>query len=557
MRIISFRCALRWIMLGCLVAFAPVAWGAAKPATRKAVALDQAKLEAFVGKYQVEPEAVLIISLFRDQLYAKWGQKEARPIFAESETVFFYKAPLLGAQLTFERDTEGKVISARYDDGRNHKTGKKISTIGVDPVEPPEAFDSPRLVGLVKALDGGEAHAIEKFWKEVQDHAPLVEPVTDTPHVSWVTFLFRGDVTTRAVQMWGGPAGTFGGNDGRGTSLSRLRGTDLWYRTVRMPNDARIVYGFLANLSCKLPDDVNARQKLVDAATAADGLNPHFHTTGNALRVDSIVELPEAPSQPYIVVPPPGAPRGKVTDHKIESDILKQVREYSIYTPPGYDKKAGAVGRLPLVIMFDGDAYREDDAIPGPTIIDNLIGASQIPPIIVAFVDQRDRMKELNGSTDFAAFIAKELVPKIRGEFHATADAKQTTIGGLSLGGQMACYCALNHPDVFGNVISQSGAFWLDPEPYDSPRLRPNGSEVHSARVIEMFVKATKVPVRFYLEAGRFESNLNFDLLAENRRFRDVLLAKGYEVTYSEFSGGHHAVNWRGTFSDALVAVTK
>ena len=58
------------------------------------------------------------------------------------------------------------------------------------------------------------------------------------------------------------------------------------------------------------------------------------------------------------------------------------------------------------------------------------------------------------------------------------------------------------------------------------------------------------------LEAGRYETYLPFSLLSETRRLRDVLEAKGYRVTYSEFVGGHNEVCWRGSFANALMALT-
>jgi enterochelin esterase-like enzyme len=549
----NLRRSVRLMMLGCLLAHATVALGAAKPTSRKAIELDVAKLELAVGQYQLEPYQVLSISRFRDRLFTKTKGQHPYAIFPSSETVFFYMDE--DAQITILKDADGKVTGVQYDEGKGaeriHKSGKKISSVAFEPAEAPEIFDSPRLAALAKEIDGagsGDGKALEKFWKEVQDHAPLVEPFATDARSLWVTFLYRGDNKTRTVSVWGGPWAD--SSDGRGMNLTRLRQTDLWYRSVRMPSDARIVYAYSVNLSCRLPDDSAARQKLYDSGVSGDPLNPKFiEATGSMEPVYSVLELPDAPPQPYIHAAA-GIPHGKFTDHKFKSGILNQRRSYSIYTPPGYDSEGAP---CPLVVMFDGNAYHTDSCIPGPTIIDNLIAAKKIPPVVVAFVDQNERQKELNCSEEFAAFIAKELVPRLRAEEHTSADAKQTTVGGLSSGGLMASYCALHHPDVFGNVISQSGAYWIYPGAFDKPPARNE----HGGTLVNEYLKTSKVAVRFYLEAGRFENMLPSSLLAENQRFRDVLLAKGYDVTYSEFSGGHHYISWRGSFADALIAVTK
>jgi hypothetical protein len=41
-------------------------------------------------------------------------------------------------------------------------------------------------------------------------------------------------------------------------------------------------------------------------------------------------------------------------------------------------------------------------------------------------------------------------------------------------------------------------------------------------------------------------------MLTPNRSFRDLLQARGYEVTYREFVGAH---NWRATFPEALISL--
>ena len=70
------------------------------------------------------------------------------------------------------------------------------------------------------------------------------------------------------------------------------------------------------------------------------------------------------------------------------------------------------------------------------------------------------------------------------------------------------------------------------------------------------FVSADRVPVRFYLAAGRFENwFFPYSMLVENRRFRDVLRARGHSADYEEFSGGHDPVCWRGPFVKGLIAL--
>ena len=44
-------------------------------------------------------------------------------------------------------------------------------------------------------------------------------------------------------------------------------------------------------------------------------------------------------------------------------------------------------------------------------------------------------------------------------------------------------------------------------------------------------------------------------VLETNRHLRDVLLAKGYQVTYQQFLGGQDYLSWRGTFADGLLAL--
>ena len=69
-------------------------------------------------------------------------------------------------------------------------------------------------------------------------------------------------------------------------------------------------------------------------------------------------------------------------------------------------------------------------------------------------------------------------------------------------------------------------------------------------------VAAPRQPVRVWLEVGLFEGASPLaggNQIAQNRHMRDVLLVKGYRVSYHEYAGGHAWESWRGSLADGLI----
>jgi hypothetical protein len=67
---------------------------------------------------------------------------------------------------------------------------------------------------------------------------------------------------------------------------------------------------------------------------------------------------------------------------------------------------------------------------------------------------------------------------------------------------------------------------------------------------VYQFISSPNKALRFYLNAGSAEFNATGgadSILFCTRTLRDVLRAKGYEVHFQEFAGGHDTLNWRGT----------
>ena len=165
------------------------------------------------------------------------------------------------------------------------------------------------------------------------------------------------------------------------------------------------------------------------------------------------------------------------------------------------------------------------------------------------------RNRELTCNPPFSDFLSSELLPWAHGLYNFTADPRQTVVGGSSFGGLAATCAGLHHPEMFGNILSQSGSFFWVPPKSDSS---DSDIEPEPNWVAKQFIASARLPLRFYLDAGSEEIDLSGggrSILLTNRSLRDVLRARGYELHYQEFAGGHDYLSWRGTLADGLIAL--
>jgi enterochelin esterase-like enzyme len=422
----------------------------------------------------------------------------------------------------------------------NASSGELLSVATVD-----ERPLSPRLVALQERLKSGERDALDKFWKEITDQrAPIIEAVPGNDREVLVTMLWRAKEETKNVFVF-----RLGDVS---KPMARLLDTDLWYKTFRLQKGARFIYQFAANL----PDPKEWRGITRFAgALRNDPLNPlQFAERWNEFNpyevtFFSAVELPSAEPQIWNVARST-VPEGRVEREKFTSKLLGNERPIWIYTPHGY-----SAGKKPygLLVLSDGGLYV--NAAHVATTLDNLIAAGVIPPLVAVMVDNPNRWRELSCNPQYADFLAQEIVPWARTNYHATDRPEQTIIGGSSLGGLQAAFVGLRHPEVFGNVLSQSGAFDWKPD-----------SEKEYEWLNRQFAASPRLPLRFSFEAGLLEGtwwwrSLQRDaspqppLLMVNRNLRDTLQSKGYSVHYTEFNGNHGLLNWRGTLASHLIAL--
>jgi len=434
---------------------------------------------------------------------------------------------------------------------------EKVVTLAARLTPPKPLVESQRIRALRASVQHGERESVDAFWEEVKKAgAPLIEPIAGDSENMAVTFLWRGKPDTHNVLvLWTPYAGVVPDE----YLMERLGETDVWYKTIKVDRKMRLAYSLAPNAAWLRPFSLgidNDAITMIAAAARPDPLNPKRwrddpqSVDAPEYRGSSVLEMPDAPPQPWIARRP-GVPAGRVEKHRFKSAALKNEREIAVYLPPRYSPRDEP---YPLLMLFDEDPYLT--LIPTPTILDNLISEKRIPPVVALLVGNAPgaRSRELPCNPEFSRALVTELLPWAHGLYNFTSDPRPTVVAGSSFGGLGAACAGLWHPETFGNVLAQSGSFHWTP---------PSGSDTTDSNsepnwVARQFISSPKKALRFYLEAGSAEFNATGGgnaILFCTGTLRDVLRAKGYEVHFQEFAGGHDYLSWRGTLADGLIAL--
>lgn len=102
----------------------PLAPKPAPPKQRAAIDVSAQVLATYVGSYQLAPGFTMEISLKDGALYGQPTDQPAVRLWAESETEFFLKE--VDAQITFERDAQGRVTALVLHQNGQHAKGPKV-----------------------------------------------------------------------------------------------------------------------------------------------------------------------------------------------------------------------------------------------------------------------------------------------------------------------------------------------------------------------------------------------------------------------------------------------
>jgi enterochelin esterase family protein len=371
---------------------------------------------------------------------------------------------------------------------------------------------SPRRLAINRLKDRKplDAAAVDRFL--ARHEVPIVEG-------SRCTFLFRGEADEVFVvqRIVGLP---------ELLPLRRLRGTDLWYLVLELPEGSRVNYQLeirRGTLVERTNDPLNEKLSYspVGASSVCFG---HGYET------------------PEWTMPDPDARPGEVMELIVPSRALRRDCPVTLYLPARFRRTAS----YPLLLVHDGPDFLQYAA--AKTVLDNLIHRLDVAETIVAFLHPQERLTEYANSTAHSRFLTSELVPRLETTLPLVGKPSARCLLGSSFGAVASLSAAVRSPETYGSLVLMSGSFVFTDIGFDhggGPAFDPVVKFVNRYRT-----RPTHVADRLFVSCGVYEP-----LIAPNRSMIPTFESTGMTVRYVEARDGHNWENWRDRLRDALTWV--
>ena len=422
-------------------------------------------------------------------------------------------------------------------------------------------FTSPIISKLDQDLIEGNRSALGEFWKKIEHTgAPIIEPFEVDENYKLVTFVVKGTKDTKNAVI----ITALANQDDVLTNnvCEHIENTNLFYKTFKVLNGIRTIYTISKNNNLRYnrfydniilnwhtcsPDPFNSKK-----------FYQRYRREGQKIEIEySVLEMPDTKPRKW-TLKDDKVPSGKVEEIDLYSKILDMNRKIWVYTPPNFTKTGK---KYHFLVIFDGKAFLEFTR--PPVIFDNLIAKNKITPLVAVFIHNYSgfqRGKDLDCYPPFAEFIAKELVSWARENYYISSDPNEAILMGSSSGALAAAFIGYKYPNIFRNILSQSGFYGWFPGNLFFQRMRyyygkdfvrwwDKEDEQEPFWLIRQFYKREKLPLKFYVNVGNLETRT----MPSVHRFREVLQEKGYEHYYEEYPGGHEYIAWREHLPEGLI----
>jgi enterochelin esterase family protein len=324
----------------------------------------------------------------------------------------------------------------------------------------------------------------------------------------------------------------------------------------------------------QLQPDLYVYSFVVDGVKTIDPNN--VHSTNDALRIGS-----------YFIVGGQGTasawyentdvPHGEIAAVWYPSTSVATPRRALVYTPPNYRKGTESYPVLYLLHGWGGDENEWSEPGRMSQIMDNLLAAHKIVPMIVVMPNghhDRQAVPDISppsstallaplpppgyeiapSVTEIAKSVVDDLVPYVDRNFRTIPKSSSRAIAGLSMGGAQALFIGLNNPDVFAWVASFSAAIIVWPGAMMAPQTASTSESTAptipqynlNPEAVTKNVPALNDSVNNKLRLLYITCGLDDGLITSNKQFEDWLTKHNIRFIHKEVPGFAHVWSfWR------------
>jgi enterochelin esterase-like enzyme len=150
----------------------------------------------------------------------------------------------------------------------------------------------------------------------------------------------------------------------------------------------------------------------------------------------------------------------------MKSKLLGTSINYSVYLPDDY---AVSKEKYPILYLLNGFTGDETDWIKKgllSNILNELVKANKIRPMVIVMPDGDDRlyMNKDDGTYPYESMFIEEFIPFIEQKYRVKNEKQYRGISGLSMGGAGSLRLALEYHDLFGACAAFSSSIKTNEE---------------------------------------------------------------------------------------------
>lgn len=373
---------------------------------------------------------------------------------------------------------------------------------------------------------------IESFLKSHQSKMPIIE--INSAGKAEVTFFYRGGENTTDVSILSGFSGY---NVGETNRMEKVEGTNLFVKKYTLePGAQGFTYQFAVNLKNLLGKGsnsitLNQEHGAFNPHLVSDPLNQHQYSVGSR-------------SFSYFEVSPGQYDENKMHDDNEEKrdafvhHRLDENKGYRVLLPDNFDLNAPK--EYPVYLFTDADLTID---LMNPY---SALKQSGLPEGIIVLLDSKNRIEDYLFKADqYIDLIVNEVIPHLQKEYIASKESSDYYGIGSSLGAYFMLRMAISHPEIIGNVLSQSANLGCDGGILMS----------HLAKLTPQSLEALK-KVCIRATVGTYE-DVNYspgdNILTANRKFKQKAEEIGLSLRYHESQTAHDYIpTWRNNLPSDL-----